>query len=38
MALMDPVLLTGEAANGVEWAQCCTGDNLLMVLNVVSIS
>ena len=29
---MGPVLLTKAAADGVEWAQSCTQEKLLMVL------
>ena len=38
MALMDPVLLTGEAADGVEWAPCCSEENMKMTLNGTSVS
>ena len=38
MALMDPVQLTGEAADGVEWAQCYSKENMRTALNEPSAS
>ena len=32
MALMGPVLLIGEAADGFEWVQCCSEENMRMAL------